>query len=90
MANGEAYFFHIHCPRLFKLSVLAFYRRFLPRQPYRRWIYTTAACSVLFSIAAAIVSPTPQRFRLVDFHFLCSHFDLFSVTWWPSPIPILL
>ncbi len=42
--------------RLFKLSILAFYRRFLPPRPYRVWIYATAVCSVLFSIAASLVS----------------------------------
>jgi hypothetical protein len=42
--------------RIFKLSVLAFYCRFLPRKPYRRLIYATMIVSVLFGIAIALVS----------------------------------
>jgi hypothetical protein len=39
-----------------KLSILVFYRRFLPRRPYDRYILAMAICTGGFSIAIAIVS----------------------------------
>jgi hypothetical protein len=43
-------------PRLVKLSILAFYRRFLPRRPYQPYLYVCGAGIAMLAFAVAIVS----------------------------------
>ncbi len=45
-----------HQSSLVKISIVAFYRRFLPRKPYHFYLYACAAGMAVLGIAVALVS----------------------------------
>ncbi len=70
--------------RLLKVSVLVFYRRFLPRRPYHGYILALAISTGGFAIAAMVVRhPSLKRPRIsirlprpydIPMNMTCIHF----------------